>query len=537
MQIGNSWKKTILLPLLLCFSLLSAQSSSPFFNVRDYGATGAKNQKATTYLQAAIDAAAEVGGGTVYLPPGDYLSGSLVLQDNLTLYLEAGATLWASQEEADYPFLTQASRPTLIYADSAHNISLRGKGTIHGQARRTYEDLKKVDYFIADITENARQAGVEMKRYYKVPPFVRLVTFESCTDITLTDLRIIESPSWAVTIKWSERIQVRGLYITSDLDAGVNSDGLDIDGCKDVTISDCIITTGDDAIVLKSSQGRNLHYQDVENVTVSNCVLSSTSTGLKIGTETVGDFRDIVFSNCVIRNTNRGLSIVVRYGGTVENVLFSNITIETNRKHFNWWGNGEAIWLVLKQRSPRYGLGTIRNVIFENIIAHSQGTSAIEGYAPDTLYPEGSRLQNIQLRNVQFHMYAEDYRDKRATHAFMAHDISGLALDNVEVHWDEKRTEPNWESAVALARVDRLRIEDFYGRQGLLQSTSPVIALREVEEVLVDGVEAAEGSGTVLRITGEGTREVWLREVDWMGKAKQGVEIGGEVGENEINQP
>lgn len=528
-------KMILTLVTALFISSLSAQPTIPVFNVKTFGASGNKQDLATPHLQQAIDAAAANGGGTVYFPPGDYLSGTLMLASNLTLHLEAGATLWASQDTADYPFLTQASRPTLLFADSAHHISLRGKGTIHGQARRTYEDLKEVDYFIADITENARQAGVEMKMYYKVPPFVRLITFESCTDITIEDLNILESCSWTVTMKWCERVFIRGIYLASSLEAGVNSDGLDIDGCKDVTISDCIITTGDDAIVLKSSRGRNRHHQDVENVTVTNCILTSTSTGLKIGTETLGNFRDIVFSNCVIRNSNRGLSIVVRYGGTVENVLFSNITIETNRKHFNWWGSGEAIWLVLKQRSPVYPMGAIRNVRFENIIAYGQGTSKIEGYSPDSLHPAGSRLENIQFHNVQFHLSAEDYRDKRATHALEAHDINGLTLDNVEVHWDEHRTEPKWASALSLTRVNDLRIEDFSGRQGLLQSIHPVIALVNVEEALIEGVKAESGSGTLIQLSGEQTRDIWFRDLDLLGKAKEKVMVGKGVEQETIH--
>ncbi|MEL6653632.1 MAG: glycosyl hydrolase family 28 protein, partial [Bacteroidota bacterium] len=501
-----------------------------------FEATGPISDKATTQLQAAIDAAHAAGGGTVYFPPGDYLSGSLILKSNVSLELEGGATLWASQDTADYPFLTTAKRPCLIYADSAYNIGIRGKGRIHGQARRTYEDLKKVDRFIRDITENAEEAGVEMKMYYKVEPLVRMITFENCVDITITDIDIIESCSWNVTMKWCERVYIHGIYLYASLDAGVNSDGLDIDGCKDVTISDCIITCGDDAIVLKSTLASNKKYQDCINVTVTNCVLTSTSTGLKIGTESYGDFRHIIFSNCVVRNSNRGLSIVVRDGATVENVIFSNITIETNRKHFNWWGNGDPIWLVLKKRYVPSRLGTIRNVLFENIIAHGQGTSKIEGYAPDSLHPEGKNLENIQFRNVQLFMYAEDYLDKRATHAFEAHHVSGLTVENLEINWDTNKTEPKWASAASFYELNDLRLDGFRGRQGLLEGEHPVIQLHNVQNVMLQEVEAEPGAGLLISAGGEKSEKIILRDLDPKGLAKEAFREAADLKEGSVDR-
>ncbi|MFK7922085.1 MAG: glycoside hydrolase family 28 protein [Bacteroidia bacterium] len=525
-------KKILFLAIFLAYGLIWAQK--PYFNVKEHGATGVKADKVTTSLQAAIDAAHAAGGGTVYFPPGDYLSGSLILKSNVTLEIEGGATLWASQDPADYPFLTTANRPCLIYADSAYNIGIRGKGRIHGQARRTYEDLKKVDRVIRGITENAEASGVEMKMYYKVDPLVRMITLENCVDVTLEDIDLIESCSWTVSFKWCERVYVRGIYLYASLEKGVNADGLDIDGCKDVTISDCVITCGDDAIVLKSTLANNKKYQNCENVTVTNCVLTSTSTGLKIGTETNGDFRHIVFTNCVIRNSNRGLSIVVRDGATVENVIFSNITIETNRKHFNWWGNGDAIYVVLIKRSAKARLGTIRNVLFENIIAHGQGTSKIEGYAPDSLHAEGRRLENIQLRNVQLFMYAEDYRDKRATHGFEAHHVDGLTVENLEINWAEDRTEPKWGSAAYFYDVNNLRLDGFRGRQGLLTGLSPVIALRNVENAMLKELEAEPGSGVLVSVKGKKTAAVILRDLDPTGQAKEAFRMAAEVDEKAV---
>ncbi|MCB0855430.1 MAG: right-handed parallel beta-helix repeat-containing protein, partial [Bacteroidetes bacterium] len=470
-----------------------------------------------------------------YFPPGNYTSGSIRLKNSVTLWLESGATLYASQDPGDFNIQSTWGDLVFIFADSVHHIAIRGKGTIHGQARRTYENLKEVDNFISDVTENARQAGVEMKMYYKVEPAIRMMILERCTDITIEDVSLIESCSWTMDLKQCERVFIRGVYIQSSLESGVNSDGIDIDGCKNVTVSDCVVLTGDDAIALKSKNREGVSY-NCENITVTNCVVSSTSTGLKIGTESYGDFRHITFSNCVVRNSNRGLSIVIRDGGTVDNLIFSNITIETNRKHFNWWGDGDAIWLVILKRRERSRLGQIKNVVFENIIARSQGTSKLEGYLPDEKHPEGRKLENIQFRNVQFFMEAEDYADKRADHAFSAHDVDGLVLDNVSVKWDSEKTEPKWANALYLNHVNDLRISDFRGRQGLLESERPVIVMRNVKKAFINNIEAEVGTKKLIEILGKETENIRLRDLDIFEVAEEDVILREDVEPSQIIQ-
>ncbi|HHT36025.1 MAG TPA: glycoside hydrolase family 28 protein, partial [Firmicutes bacterium] len=95
----------------------------------------------------------------------------------------------------------------------------------------------------------------------------------------------------------------------------INTDGIDPDGCRNVTISDCKITTGDDSIVIKSTEG------DLsENITVTNCILSSRHAALKLGTEAIGDVKNITFSNCVIRS-NVGLALYMKDGSNYENII------------------------------------------------------------------------------------------------------------------------------------------------------------------------------------------------------------------------
>ena len=501
--------------LVLFMSIGHAQS---VFNVRDYGATGNRAELATEAIQQTIDTAHTRGGGVVWLPAGDYLSGTLVLKSNVTLRLDPGATLYASQDTADYrvPFPIYKNdnprQPVLLYAEGARNISIEGKGQIHGQARRVYQDLGSADGFIAEETEIARQAGVEMKMYRKVPPYVSLIYLVSCQDVTIEGVRIQESVDWTLHVQWCERVSIRNCFIQSSLVAGVNADGIDVDGCRDVTISDCTIATGDDAIVLKSTL-TNGRYEDCANVTVTNCVLTSTSSALKIGTETYGDFRHIVFANCVISNSNRGLGIIVRDGGRVSDVIVSNVTMELNRKHFNWWGSADPFWLVVLKRREDSKVGTIENVLLSNIIAHGQGTSKITGLQPET-------IRNVTLDAVQLFMHPETKPDKRATQALEITNTSDLTISKMRVHW-EGVTEKKWQSALTVENVRGLTIDGFRGRPG--GATAPVISLHNVRDARVQAVEPTTAIDVLIRVTGGQTQDVDFANNDVQQRATQKV--------------
>jgi polygalacturonase len=496
--------------------LLPAQSSN--YYIRDYGALGEIDQLVTGMIQQAIDDCHQDGGGRVYFTPGDYLTGTLILKSNVELYLEAGATLFASQNAADYDVdfnIYKGDNPdtdVLIYANQAQNIAISGRGTIHGQARREYRKAESVDNFIADETANAREAGVEMKRYYKIPPIVNLVYLVDSEDIKISQVTIKESVGWTLHLQWCHRVVVDNCFIYSDLESGVNADGIDVDGSKNVMIANCRIETGDDAIVLKTTL-TNSRSETCENVTVTNCVLTSTSSALKLGTESHSDFRHITFDNCVIRNTNRGLSIVIRDGATAENVLFSNITLACDRKHFNWWGNGDPIWLVVRKRNKDSRIGKIRNVVFDNIIAQAQGTSKIEGY------PDVKSIENITIRNFKLHMEPEDKPDKRATHALMAQDIKNLTLENVEVSWDTENPEPAWADALHLNKAKGVTINQFKGVSGGLSPEAQMISLRNVLAAKIMNCELSQPQEHLLKVSGSQTDKIILLQNNLFNRA------------------
>ena len=316
-----------------------------------------------------------------------------------------------------------------------------------------------------------------MKMYYKVEPYVCMVFLENSSNITISETQFIEATDWTLHFKWCNKVFIDNIYVQSSLEKGVNADGIDVDGCKNVVITNSIVETGDDAIVLKSTSTFD-QYESCENVTVSNCVLVSTSTALKLGTESFGDFKHIIFSNCVIRNSNRGLSIVVRDGANVDNVMFSDITVETNRKHFNWWGNGDAIWLVVKKRFPHSKVGSIRNVAFNNIVAVGQGTSKIESI-------EKGKIRNIKFNNVSLTVEAEDLPDKRADNILFFDKAENIRLQNVDLNWSTtKGNEALWSNSLSLKNTDNVYVNELF-----LSSTPEKAELKPVKLDNVNNIE------------------------------------------------
>ena len=490
----------------------SDASRSPF-DVRNYGATGVRKDNGTKAFRDAIEACTAAGGGTVQVPAGEYTVGTVQLRDNVTLHLEAGATLFASQQPADYVKDSRA----LIFAENAKNIGVTGKGTIDGLARYDYDNVRGADPEIAKVQEIARQAGIEMKRYYRSREAMNIFLFvlNDCTNVQLRDVSIVNAPLWTVRLNDCDRVSVRGVYIYSDLEKGVNADGIDICSSKNVVISDSIITTADDAIVLKAIARNGKKANVVENVTVTNCVLTSSSTALMIGTETEADIRHVIFSNCVIRNSNKGFGINVQDGAVVSDVIFSNLTIETSRRHWNWWGDSEMCKFVLKKRTDASALGQIRDIFIDNISVSARGTSTITGHA-------GQPLENIRMSNVRLFMEVENARDKRATDAIRIENVKGLQLRDVSVEWNEKETEPAWQSALVLKNVQDFTVDTFSGRQGLRDKDVPGIVLDNSADGVVRNSSATDGTATFIHVKGAATKDLALRD-NRTGKAKKSV--------------
>lgn len=481
------------------------------FNVRDFGAKGDKQSRDTAAIQAAIDACHRAGGGTVYLPAGDYLSGAIRLRSRVTLHLKAGATLWTSTDPGDYE---NAKQGHLILAEDAECIGLTGRGTIRG--------------------EGASPLG----RYFGVPEFppfrVGILLFERCRNATVRDVTILYSDSWTLHFKRCETVFVDGVTILNDI-RHINSDGIDPNSCRDVHISNCHIIAGDDCIVLKATEP-----YPCENVVVTNCTMETTCTALKLGTESQGDFRDIHFSNCTIRNTSVAIGFYLKDGATMERVTFSGISIENlpldYTKHAVY-----PIFMDIEKRHPDSRIGVIRDVSFDNLQIKSGAGILMQGM-PESL------IQNLALRNIIFRVEqsadwgerhkaiggrrtTSDERDtlyaQKPSYITLAH-VDGLTLENIRVLIAEEAFKQYERSAISVYEAADGTIRNVQRTPAGEGGQLPVVALHNCQRMLITGCMATPGTPAFLSLSGERTASIVLVGND-LRAAGQSVTQGYEV--------
>lgn len=346
-----------------------------YCDVTRFGAVGDGKTKNTQPIQETINAANEAGGGIVLIPPGIYLTGTIHLRNHVTLHLLPGATLLGSTDLADYPSTQVTFRSytdhyvcqSLIAGENLHDIAITGKGIIKGQG-----------------ADRAFSASAPDWGFRKRPYIIRLV---SCRNVLIEDVTLRDSPMWVQHYLACDNLTIRGVTVRSR--ANNNNDGLDIDCCRNVRVTGCDISSGDDALCLKSTADRSC-----ENIVISDCVLSSACNGFKLGTETNGGFKNVTLTNCAMYDVNlAGIALLIVDGGTLDGVTVSNVTMRNA---------GSPIFLRLGNRArpfkdnmPSPGVGRFRNVAISNIVATGceRTGSSIVGL-PDHL------IENVTLSNV-----------------------------------------------------------------------------------------------------------------------------------------
>jgi len=243
--------------IVLAFTALAGSAAAqPVFNVKDYGATGRMQDNARPALQQAIDVCGKAGGGTVYLPPGAYMSGQLRLRSGVRLYLEAGATLYASLDGREFE---PAPASALLYGEDLRDIAIEGRGTIDGQAAYEWRPNDFTDAYIRSNQLLMQATGKPLLRPFpagfpKETVFPRLVLLLRCEDVRIAGLKFLRSRSWTINPYACKRLVIDGIYVYSSQKEAVWADGIDPDGCKDVRISNSTIETGQHA-------GRNRHHR------------------------------------------------------------------------------------------------------------------------------------------------------------------------------------------------------------------------------------------------------------------------------------
>ncbi len=381
---------------------LPAATPPSLFNVRDYGAVGDGRRLDTAALNAAVDACAQAGGGTVYVPPGRYLTGTVALKSNVTLDLESGATLLGSENPEDYPSTPSVwgdaheMMAPLIYAVDAHHVTITGRGTIDGQGAIWWHRLRLTEpkkFPPGPQTEADRAEAAKMSRGR--PHLIRPVR---CTDVVIEQVTLRNSAEWTIHPMWCERVRVEGVTILNPATMAHNTDGIDPESCRNVQILDCRIDTGDDCVTLKSGLnelGRKMGRPD-ENITIANCVMYHGHGGVTIGSEMSGGVRNVVVTNCVFQGTDIGIRLKSQRGrgGVVEGLSVSNIVMQDVPTPISissfYSGNDQPSEVhPVDEGTPRF-----RDLLFSNISA--RGAKA----AGTILGLREMPVENVTLTNV-----------------------------------------------------------------------------------------------------------------------------------------
>jgi polygalacturonase len=489
--------------------------SQAVYNVRTYGANPDGITLNTKAIQAAIDACHQNGGGQVMFPAGQYLSGTIVLKDNVYLILTGGATLLGSKNIADY------EPKYLVFARGAKNIGLLGPGSINGQG-------------------DAFWRGKE--RPYIRPE--RTIELEECRNVLIRDLQIRNSAAFNIAVEECDRVTITGVSIINDRDAP-NTDGIDPISCSNVLISDCYIETGDDAICPKS-RGTG---KPCENLVVTNCVLISDDSAIKCGTRSDGAIRNCTFSNIVIRDTKYGIGFYMKDGGVYEDIQFSNISIETTRRGLERPNgtNGYAIFMDIEKREESGSLGRIRNIMFSDLnITTPDGNCLLAGM------PE-QKIENITFDNVRMRVTnrtdLSGRRKPRGTRSLtdravndfsgiLSHwtlaNIDGLTMRNVVIYDETPHANLEryglWAMNVANFTVDGFQME-----QAVPKQTSAVIRMQDCRNGWVGNSRAGRLSVPFVSLLGEATRRIALVNNDWSLLTRP-VSIGKEIKSEEVFQ-
>ena len=388
--------KFIYILFLLVLSLSSY--AQRIYNVVDYGAVGNKIADDAKAIQQAIDECSANGGGTVLLPANHtFMSGPLCLKSNVDLHLEATAVLLANPDEGIYKLSAfgenRGEGMMWIYANGADNISITGKGTIHGNG---------IAFMGKELDDS-----YELKPVTTFDPRPHVLTLTDVKNLTIRDITIRDGAYWTVHLIGCDGAVIDGISLLNNLKIR-NGDGIDLDHSRNVRISNCHITSGDDCICLKNRREFE-QYGPCHDITVTNCVMTSRSCAIKIGSENMDSIYNVVFDNCVITRSNRGLGIQNRDEGTVTDVVFSNIQMDCQLWSDVWWGQAEPIYVTSYPRAngnhkdanwrfpkgeTKGRCGEVSRIFFNNITAVSENGCFVGG-------DEKGKVNNIYFNNVR----------------------------------------------------------------------------------------------------------------------------------------
>jgi polygalacturonase len=476
---GHQIPVRIAFAVLVLLTAITPFADAAVCDITDFGAIGDGTTLNTAAIQSAIDACSDKGGGTVFFPAGNYLTGTFWLRDRIRIDLDAGACILGSPNVAHYPVVINGlpSRTdrycvrALVRGEGLRNIAITGHGTIDGQGA-LFKDNRAEGAEYEALVRGFDGTG----RYLPNEVFINrpfLIQLVDCGDILVENVKLRNSAMWMQHYLHCEFLTIRGVNVINH--GCRNNDMMDIDCCSNVLISDCYGDTDDDALTLKSTAA-----YPTENVVITNCILRSHCNAIKAGTESSGGFKNIAISNCVIKRsavpeglTGRpeglaGIALEIVDGGTLERVAISNITIEdTSAPIFMRLGNRARPPMANGEKPP---VGIFRDVSISNVVASGAGKTgcAIAGLP-------GHPIEDVSISNVRITFAGGGTREDAAAdvpeqeakypectmfgvlpaYGFFSRHVDGLTFRGVEV----RCAEPDARPAFAFDDVERLRLE------------------------------------------------------------------------------
>lgn len=443
------------------------------YDITDFGAVGDSLTDNAKAIQKAIDTCSEKGGGTVLVPSGKvFMAGPFEFKSNVHLYLEGNAKILANPDEMVYTksaFKDNYGEGSIwIGGENAVNVTISGTGTLDGNGVAFMGPEEKAAYVLKDFDTFDRR-----------PHLFTPVNFRN---LVIRDITFKDSAYWCIHLVGCMDVTIDGIKIYNNLKIR-NSDGIDPDHSKNVRINNCYIESGDDCICPKTRREYE-EYGPTENITVTNCIMKSTSCSVKLGSENMDAIRNIVFSNCIIQASNRAIGIQNRDEGVVENVLFENIIIQGRLFDDVWWGKAEPIYVTAYKRQPgnardanwRFAkgqttgkVGKVRNIRFTNITAKSENGVFVggeKGKISDIQF-DGINLEiekTTQYEGGQYDLRPSDTEGIKVadTSGFYFEQAENIHLNNCKITWGEQK--PDYFGHALFANsVDKLLIKGFEG--------------------------------------------------------------------------
>lgn len=494
--------------LLLCFITgfnTAFASNEGWINILNAGGNN-KGILCTTAIQKAIDKASGNGGGTIFFPTGSYLTGALKLKSNITIYVDAGAVLRFSENFDDYlPYvemryegIMMKTFSPLFYAKDAENITIKGRGVIDGQGKAWWNEVYRIETAKEPIPQTKYQTmweeqnkGIKYEAYYKRTidkKFFRPSFFQvlNCKNILIEGVTFQNSPFWTINPEFCENITITGITINNP--HSPNTDGINPSSCKNVHISNCHISVGDDCITIKSGRDEDGRKYNVatENVTITNCTMLSGHGGVVIGSEMSGGIKKITISNCVFDGTDRGIRLKSARGrgGVVEDIRIDNIVMKNIKE--------EAVILDLfYDKSSKEEPVSERTPIFRNI--HISNLTGTEVKKAGTIYGISEMpVQNISFSNINI----------QSEEGFTLN-----TADNVEFH-DAKIT-TTMGASFKIESSNNLILDNVATMKPI--ANTPLIKLTDVSNMMINNNFPMFATDVFLEADGAKTKGIYLK--------------------------